>query len=120
MSHPFLLIKAKTAKAVYQAMFVKKILTLACLKLIKKRKYIQLKQPAVNLNFDPIQWSETVSLVVDKHGISHRRLTEMMSAAVSSSGANINDLSLSKTQCVDISIGYKSRLLSQYLRKTWK
>ena len=35
VSHPFLLSKAKTVKAVYQAMLVKKILTLACLKLKK-------------------------------------------------------------------------------------
>ena len=36
VSHPFLLSKARTVKAVYQAMLVKKILTLSCLKLLKK------------------------------------------------------------------------------------
>ena len=39
------------------------ILTLACLK-PKTRKQIHKKQPAVNLNLDPTQWSETASLVV--------------------------------------------------------
>ena len=43
-----------------------------------------------------------------------------MSAVVSSGGGNTNDWSLSKIQRVDIAIGYESKLLSQYLRKTWK
>ena len=93
---------------------------MACLKLLKKESKLKKKQPAVNLNPNPTQRSETVSLVVDKHGISHTGLTEMMSAVVSSGGGNISDLSLSKIQCKGIAIGYESKLLSQYLRKTWK
>ena len=50
----------------------------------------------MSLNLDPIQWSETVSLVADKHRTSHRGLTEVMSAVVSSGGGDINDLSSSK------------------------
>ena len=101
MSHPFLLSKSKTAKVVYQAILVRKILTLACLKLQKEKKQIQKKQPAVNLNLDSTQWSETLILVADQHGNNHRGLTEKMSAVVSSGGGNINDLSLSKIQCLD-------------------
>ena len=89
-------------------------------KTFKKRKQIQKKQPAVDLNLDRTRWNETVSLVVDKHGISDRGLTEMMSAVVSSGVGSINDLSLSKIQCVDIAIGYESKLPSQYLRKLGK
>ena len=37
-----------------------------------------------------------MSLAADKHHISHRGLTEVMSAVVSSGGGNISDLSLSK------------------------
>ena len=62
----------------------------------KRKKQLQEKRPAVSLNLDPTQWSETVSLVADKHHISHRGLTEVMSAVVSSGGGNINDLSLLK------------------------
>ena len=60
--------------------------------------------------------------MADKHGISHKGLTEMMSAVVSFGGGNINDLSFSKIGLlyVDIAIGYESKLSSQYLRKTWK
>ena len=66
-------------------MLVKKILTLVCLKLLKKKANSE-KKPAVNLNLDPTQWSETVSLVVDKFSISQRGQTEMMSAVISSGG----------------------------------
>ena len=62
----------------------------------KRKIQLQEKWPAVSLNLDPTQWSETVNLVADKHHISHRGLTEVMSAVVSSGGGNINDLSLSK------------------------
>ena len=62
----------------------------------KKKKKQQEKRPAVNLNFDPCQWSDTVCLVADKHHISHRGLTEVMSAVVRSGGGSINELSLSK------------------------
>ena len=86
----------------------------------KQIKQIQKRQPVVNLVLDPTQWSETVSLVIDKHGIRNRGLTEIMSAVVSSGGSNINDLLSSKTQCVDIAIEYESKLRGQYLRKTWK
>ena len=43
-----------------------------------------------------------------------------MSAVVSSGGGNINDMSLSKIQSVDIAIGYERKLLSQHLKRTWK
>ena len=62
----------------------------------KRKKQLQEKWPAASLNVDPTQWSETVSLVADKHDISHTALTEVMSAVVSYGGGNINDLSLSK------------------------
>ena len=55
-------------------MMLKKILTLAYLKR-QKKKSIQENRPAVSLNFDATQWSETVSLVADKHRFSHRGLT---------------------------------------------
>ena len=62
----------------------------------KRKKQLQEKRPAVSLNLDPNQWNKTVSLG-DKHHISHRGLTEVMSAAVSSGGGNINDLFFLKT-----------------------
>ena len=62
----------------------------------KIKKQLQEKRPAVSLNLDSAQWSETVSLAADKHHISHRGQTEVMPAVVSSGGGNINDLSLSK------------------------
>ena len=58
----------------------------------KRKKQLQEKRPVVSLNLDPTQWSETVSLVADKHHINHRGLTEVMSAVVSSGGGNINDV----------------------------
>ena len=68
LSHPFLLSKAKTKKAVYQAMLVKTILNLACLELQKKKqkRKFKKKQPVVNLNLGPTHWSKTVSLVANK------------------------------------------------------
>ena len=47
----------------------------------KRKKQLQEKRPVVSLNLDPTQWSETVSLVADKHLINH-----------SSGGGNINDV----------------------------
>ena len=83
----------------------------------EKKKKIKKKQPIVNLNLDPTQSNETLSLVADEYGISHRGITEMISTVVSFGGGNINDLSLLKIQCVDIAIEYESKLLSQHLRK---
>ena len=62
----------------------------------KRKKQLQEKRPAVSLNLDPTQWSETVGLVADKHHISHRGLSEVMSAVLSSGDGYINYLSLSK------------------------
>ena len=66
----------------------------------KRKKQLQEKRPAVSLNLYLTQWSKTVSLLADKHHISHKGLTEATSAVVSSGGGNINDLYLSKdTMC---------------------
>ena len=67
-------------------MLVKRTLTFIYLKHLTKER----KRPAVSLNVDPTQWSETVSLVADKHHISHKGLTEVMSVVVSSGGRYIN------------------------------
>ena len=61
----------------------------------EKRKKTE-KRPVVSLRLNPTDWSKTVSIVADKHHISHRELTEVMSAVIHSGGGSINDLSLSK------------------------
>ena len=38
----------------------------------KRKNQLQEKRPAVSLNLNPTQWSETVNLVADKHHTSHR------------------------------------------------
>ena len=58
----------------------------------RKRK----KRPVVSLGLNPTEWSKIVSIVADKHYISHRGITEVMSAVMHSGGGSINDLSLLK------------------------
>ena len=54
------------------------------------------KRGTVSLKVDAKHWSETVGLVADKHHISHKRFTEVMSAVIKTGGCNIADISLSK------------------------
>ena len=62
----------------------------------RKKERKQKKRPVVSLSLNPTEWSKTVNIVADKHHISHRGLTEVMSAAIHSGSGSINDLSLSK------------------------
>ena len=57
----------------------------------RKRKY---RQP-IPLKINPNKWSKKVCSVADKHKVSHRGLTEIVSAIVQT-GGDINDLSLSR------------------------
>ena len=87
-------------KAINQAMVVKMILTLACLKLLKKKSKFKKSNLLLIPILIPLSGVKP-SVVVDKHGISHRGLMEMMSVVVSSGSGNINDLFLSKIQCIE-------------------
>ena len=62
----------------------------------KQQKQQNQKRGTVSLKVDAKHWSETVGLVTDIHHISHRGLTEVMSAVISTGGGNIADISLSK------------------------
>ena len=62
----------------------------------KRQKQQNEKRGTVSLKIDAKHWSETVGLVADKHHISHRGLTEVMSSVISTGGGNIADISLSK------------------------
>ena len=64
--------------------------------LSKRQKQQNEKRDTVRLKVDAKHWSETVGLVADKHHISHKGLTEVMSAVISTGGGNIADMSLSK------------------------
>ena len=62
----------------------------------KRQKQQNEKRGTVSLKADAKHWSETVGLVADKHHISHKGFTEVMSAVISTGGGNIADISLSK------------------------
>ena len=62
----------------------------------KRQKQQNEKRGTVSLKVDAKHWSETVGLGADIHHISHRGLTEVISAVISTGGGNIADISLSK------------------------
>ena len=59
----------------------------------KRQKLQNEKRGTVSLKVDAKHWSETIGLAADKHYISHRGLTEVMSAIISTEGGNIADIS---------------------------
>lgn len=61
----------------------------------KQPKQSRRRHP-VTLAMDPNNWSDKTALAADKHKISNRALTEVVSTLVQSGGGSISGLALSK------------------------